>query len=534
MNLDLNNIDQLFEDSLEGMELTPSDNVKSQIKKAMFWHNAYKNNYVRISVVLLLIAIVGLIYFPNEDTKIQKPEIIINKTPQIVSENKVIDKTRITTNTKTIEKRKPEQKIINQSKKADNRINVKKEKQIFSFNNTKNKDSKLANRNTKATPIALTKKKPNLNTVSEKEVNNLIATAPLAKNSLNANTKVKEQSKKQRGILLTNEKPNTSVLEKSNMQEKSSDIEKRNSIARMPLKAYSAISNIEFPSLNGYPLLDDTVGIDIHGDKIILPSNRWTVCTYFRPNYSFTRLSDPNSELQSAYTQNKNAIFPEGSYGFGIDLSYQFKQLSVGGGLAYTQLSQQITTQENVLNIKNTNFWNYFDVENWDVQTTTYLNLDSLFQGDTVMTVITDSTKYITQDSSLVSRTDSTWTQKDFSSQNVYQYFEIPLFVEYLFNRSKTWQPFMRAGLVTGIYMKSKAYYLNANSEIIDASNLPFAKFNFWAHAGLGIKYNLNKKFSAYILGDYRYNLNAILKDEQYFNQNINNIGLSIGIQYHF
>jgi len=506
MNLDFENIDQLFEDSLEGLELTPSAQVKTQVQKKMFWHNASKNIFVRANITLLLILIlVGSFLLFNDPKDNQNKDVSAINIEQIQvnasnHKNLNINKTPI---------KNTNRQIGNNSESLATQTH-----NLSSLSNSKLISSNIAKNNSKER----TSNHSNLNTKSQEKLK-----------AQNQTTNKSELSK------VSEEKKSTpkQVLPSTNYQEKE-DLDKTN-INFLLAKSDASLSQIPYPNLNNYPLIDDTVGINIRGEKIILPSNLWTVGAYVRPNYSTTRFNNTNtSENQDISNINSNAHNPAYSYGFGLELSYQFKQVSLGGGLAYSKYAQNFNALEKSLETQEFDFWDYTYVENWDITNTSYLNLDSLLQGDTVITVITDSTKYITQDSTLNSRIDSAWLEKPFANKNIYQYFEIPLFVEYSFNRSKTWQPFIRVGLITGIYIKSKSYYTNTHGEIKDASTMPFTKFNFWGHTGLGIKYNLSNKISTYFSLNYRYNLNAIVKDKQYFNQHLDNVGITISLQYHF
>ncbi len=519
MNLDFDNIDQLFENSLNDLELKPSGQVKTQIQKKMFWHNTFKNTYFRISLaLLLLLTIAGSSFLLKNSQE--------NKNTEINQTN-----TSVIANTIRKEQTKNNSEILESQTTAiatpTNTVTI-----IKGSSDLENKNSKINKLNIKQLKESESKILDKADLIKHNTIPAVKETAIPTSSTKIAQDKTINQSE---SVIVSEETKsnNQQVLPTDDYQQKESF--GNSSIALLEARINFTLWGIPYPNLNDYPLQDDTVGINIHGQEIILPSNRWNLGAYIRPNYSISRFNNTNaSESQDISKINSDAYNPDYSYGFGLELSYQFKQLSLGGGLAYSQYTQDFNTIDKSLETQEIDFWTYSDMENWNVTNTSYLNLDSLLQGDTVMTVITDSTKYITQDSTLNTRTDSAWTEKAFAYKNMYQYFEIPLFIEYSFSRSKKWQPFMRVGLVTGIHIKSQAYYTDANGKVFDASVMPFAKFNFWAHFGLGLKYNLNKKISTSISMSYRYNLNAIVKDESNFNQNLDNLGVTISLQYHF
>ena len=84
MNLDFENIDQLFEDSLEGLELKPSAQVKTQVQKKMFWHNAFTNTYFRVALALvLLLTVAGSYMLLNNPQESQNTEMVAVSTEPI-------------------------------------------------------------------------------------------------------------------------------------------------------------------------------------------------------------------------------------------------------------------------------------------------------------------------------------------------------------------------------------------------------------------------------------------------------------------
>jgi len=515
MNLDFENIDQLFDDSLENMELTPSARVKANIQKKMFWHNMLKNVYVKSSAVFLITGIVTCLILCNNSLEANLNNSQANeKHIPITSGDNVL----LTSN-------------VDSEMEFGNNDNQKQDSKI---ENQQIEDVKVLN------TITATEEKNSANKLvdNQQTTSELIKQKSIEQSTNNyaySNTRLEN---KKDGFVKTQ---NTIVVPNSSLTElnvpnndRLAKVKEQISIPFLKNKESRLLSNIESPSLSNYPLIDDTVGVNILGQDIILPSNRWILGAYFRPNYSIATITSNGQENNQVSNINSEALKSQYSYGFGLELMYQFKQVFLGAGIAYTNYHQEFSVINNELTVEQHSDWNYFDVEHWDIASTSFLNLDSLLQGDTVLTVIVDSTLYLVQDSIQVESVDSVWNLNEVKANNSYQYFEIPLFVEYTFNRAKKWQPFIRLGLITGIYIKSKGYYLSADKQASNLESLPFAKINFWTHTGLGIKYNINKRLSAYALVDYRYNLNSIVSNQSYFKQNLNSVSLAFGVQYRF
>jgi hypothetical protein len=95
---------------------------------------------------------------------------------------------------------------------------------------------------------------------------------------------------------------------------------------------------------------------------------------------------------------------------------------------------------------------------------------------------------------------------------------------------------FVRLCVITGFRVKTSGFVYDAsdNETLTEISNAPYVKLNFLAIAGLGIKYNLNNKFSLMLYPYYKYHLNSMIENDFYYKQFIDNAGISFGIRYKF
>jgi len=556
MNVDFENIDQLFEDSLEGMEITPSSGVKLAIQKKMFLHNTLKNVFVRISLVILLIASIGCSFVcfdsvnaPTIEEQFLLKENTVNSNYQSKSNrnSKIIIETK---SNNSLNKQEQVVAEIHSQENKPNQVNkepIKKERvSEETFQNSQsnklktkailsNKES-LTEINTREQVVNVSRIQTSFNTNNSElnRENNSTSDAQISNShDLRLVTTNEVYVKEQRDdeSLVSSETISNNELYVDKESNKETLATESSSSPNQNPESVQEESNITLLDL---PVLDDTVGVNILGEAIVLSSDRWRIGAYIRPNYSLVSVKEEAAESNSVSDLNKQALSPIISYGFGVDISYQFKQLSVGMGLAYSRYQLDFTTKQKELQTTSTTYWDYLDVEHWNIDSVPYLNLDSLLQGDTVTTVIVDSVQYFTQDSTQNTRIDSNWIENSFNSRNVYSYFEIPLFMEYTFNRSEKWQPYVKLGLITGIHIRTSGYYASSEGKVYSLESLPFAKINFWSHTGLGLKYNLNKTLSVYSEANFRYNLNAIVKKEDYFNQHLHHFGVSFGIQYRF
>ena len=512
----IDNIDQLFEDSLENLELTPSSHVKQQIQKRLFWHNLFSRKKGLLMMILLGLIITPFVYE------------IASGDAQSSSINSSTDKSTVLQASES--NLLPQKENIIKSNKPKNNneqllaTNINTEKNQASENSIDN-EIRNTNINNELT------EKPAGNRKTLENINSASSALPQAKHKINA------KNKKDINLLPVVSAQQSAVI--SEQITVSSNSSKSKVLETKPTESITVMPSLVCKALDYYPaepklsLPDDTVGFNIFHEAIVLPSNRWILGVNVSPNYSFSSIANSNNEDYALAPYNQNSLSPTLSYALGIELWYQFKQLKIGTGLSYAKYAQDISLSENVLDLKDVAYWDYYQTEHWNITQTPYINIDSLMQGDTTIIYQTDSTAYFINDSTQKYRTDTSWTQEEYQKRNLYSYVEIPLIAEYAFNREKTWQPFVAGGLVTGIYIKTQSYYLK-NEHVVASQILPYSRFAFWAHLSLGMRYQFNKKISFSASVYYRYHLNSILDDQSYFKQSLDNVSFKLGAYYHF
>jgi len=521
MMRNINDIDKLFEDSLSELEITPSPKVKSQIQKQMMLRNALKR-YWKIMLIIILLLGVGVLWIGNNTMELSKQQSLLANKQSInsLTDDKPHHNTTGLDN-KTVSSLTSQKEIASTEKqqKSDTKNNSR---QLGISLRNKNADSQ-ENNNDREDRLSKTIKHLSSSTPSS-HLSNSSSKPEILSSSSSAEKVEKDETQS----ALTS----SSSLAISVLQSKTT-ISKDNVIS-MPVIASLSCGLLETkPPQVLMVVPDDTVGIDINKQPIVLPSHRWSLLLYVAPNYSFSNYVASAKEYQSLTKVNQLATTSLPGYQGGLGISYQLSQLFIESAISYVQYRQCFTTTEKTLSVVNTPYWEYHESEQWQVDTTMYINIDSLLGGDTVITYREDSTRYIIVDSTKLTRNDSSWTTNDIRLQNVYQYVELPLSVYYTFNRNKHWQPFAGVGVVSGMFWKSKSYYM-ADNEVVSTESLPFAKFVFWANVMGGVRYQYTKRISFSVSGQYRYLLNHLFVQPTYFNQKINAVNLNLGVYYRF
>jgi len=551
MNVDLNNIDDLFFDSLENIEVKPSATVKEKIKKRMFYHNLMKNIYLQMGTfAFFTIMLTSFIWFytnssinniaENVDATNKTIKINDNKTNNIIIENtneaEHVNCTQISvlnTNNKSEVKLENNNKLETESV-AENNISTTviedtKQEELITDNtiletaNTKqstpiNEKQELAKENI----VVLPNKNEILQTNNSIKPKN-VETAFIAKQSVSDNLT-------QESITNNTINSQTTLLQKQTTKQSNiSFLDYKNSVL---LSQKINTQTLELPKLQ---IPDDTVGYNMNNELIVLPSNRWYADLYFSPNYSNSNFKNNSSEFAVISDKLNSETNPAFGYNIGISAGYKFKNFAVNLGVAYSEFNQKLDTKYNEQTLTNVNYYDYTTHNEWELDTTFYWNLDSLIQGDSVMTPIIDSTQITLVDSTMEIRIDTSLEEKTALKTNKYKYVEFPLTVEYVFNRGKKFSPFVNGGLITGLLIKTSTYtYQTSDGALIQNNNTPYIKPNFWLVFGAGVRYNVNNKYSLMVYPYYRYNLKSIIESTNIYGQKINIFGINFGVRYTF
>jgi len=558
MNVDLNNIDDMFFDSLENIEVKPSATVKEKIKKRMFYHNLMKNIYLQMGTfAFFTIMLTSFIWFYTnssinniaetvdatnkieDNSNIRKDNLItessnkINTTnsisnPSLKSDNKTENGFTKSTN-KTISEKSASTPILIAENNNKTEVEIEKQDKLITDNtelkNIQTKEIAPIEKKQKITKTNIVLPKntvvsQNNSSVKPKIVETaFIAEHPIANNSTHENTI-----------------ENKSIIEQEVFQEK--QITKQSNISFLDYKTSVLLSQkintqtLELPELQ---IPDDTVGYNMNNEPIVLPSNHWYVDLYFAPNYSNSNFKNNSSEfavISDKLNSETNSAF---GYNIGINAGYKFKNFAVNLGVAYSEFNQKLDAKYNEQALTNVNYYDYTTTNEWQLDTTFYWNLDSLIQGDSVMTPIIDSTQITLLDSTMETRVDTSLEEKTALKTNKYKYVEFPLTVEYVFNRGKKLSPFINGGLITGLLIKTSTYtYQTSNGALIQDNNTPYIKPNLWLVFGAGVRYNVNNKYSLMVYPYYRYNLKSIIESTNIYGQKINIFGVNFGVRYTF
>jgi opacity protein-like surface antigen len=546
MNINLENIDELFRDNLDTMEIKPSPSVKENVKRGMYYRNLIKKTYFKTGLSIVIISLISTLVFINlnnsSNNKIAQNNNVelkqINSTD--LSENSPISNnknSKSVNNNSKFNAAKNENIISNktiENKEIENKeiiINNEVEKNVSNFDeNSDTPESKV-----KSNKIETKKLTKSNNIKKDKNINQFIAENNF-KNDAVLNSNYKQNTVIENEITADKNVSNKSSVIISSTQNKNLEKRKIESVQKMAYLSPILLNNKNEVFIPVIQIPDDTIGFTVTGEEIITSSNHWFVGLNIAPFYSLSKYSISNEENLVLVDKLNSSSKGNLSYSLGLEAGYNFKNISLISGIYYTQFNEKFNSEYQELSITTENYWEYNNITQTVYDTTSYINIDTLIQGDTNYVQIIDSTQITITDSTQANRNDTSTTNKKMTNINQYSYFEIPLTIEFTFNRVNKFSPFIRTGVIAGLHIKTKGftYDIENNQELIEANNTPYMKANFWLLLGAGVKYKLNDKISILIYPYYRYNLNSIISDKNYYKQSLNNIGVNFGVKYKF
>ena len=250
----------------------------------------------------------------------------------------------------------------------------------------------------------------------------------------------------------------------------------------------------------------------------------------FEPSIQFS----PEDEDSDNYTDclNENT---ESSVSWGGSFTYSYFQNRSGfeTGLGFSKHNFLFNHFYEETDIDTSYYWEYFQKEVYDFDTTWYLNIDTLLQtGDTLLIPNVDSTLIQVTDSIQKEDYDTAFMNKSGKYNYSYSYFEIPLTARFLLFDGK-----LSAHLVAGVIpsflvSKSGKMPLNETGNMVDASEITYDYgFSLSGYGAVTFLYRFYGDYSLFVEPYIRRNLFTTLKNDQFLVKN-NSWGIRFGLSY--
>ena len=126
--------------------------------------------------------------------------------------------------------------------------------------------------------------------------------------------------------------------------------------------------------------------------------------------------------------------------------------------------------------------------------------------------------------------TTTTWRK-----YNKYHSFNIPIILGYEAPLSKRWDYFAEAGVFYNVKFNYQGTLLDQDNQVVSGENFFLNNTGISLYGGAGVRFNVNKRWSAFTTGSYKYNLASINDlDLNPIKQNLGLAGIAIGAEIRF
>ncbi len=548
-----NKLDDMFKSALEDYSQEPSPKLLNVLNKKMFFkdiarfnfRNLFSKSIIKYSsyVVISVSTFVASYYLINNNKTDNKnsnqiisqsqintqnhntSDTLNNNIRNISSNNSLENKTTINDSLNNNQKN-----ILNNKNEANTVINnsthqnsLKKIEPNLSDKNTT--DNKNTVNNTTQTDLnknklsskGNSKNKPNGNNISDKK--NLDISASDSKNKFES-IKILEEKNKNKNTIDNNKNIyNTSDLKNINYK----------ITLLQPKPAFTIKNDGENTSSDFIPINDnnkETIKKNNTKSKYIFP--KYAIEVYGGGDYVNKILSSPLNTYINERNKTEKSIY---TYNFGADIKYTLKNTFIQAGVNKSIVGENvvITTISKLLDSSASHF-NYQYHQIIHIDTIGWIPVWDSIHRDSIP--ILDSVIFNTVDSNWVSVYDSVNKENKYNIKNRINYIEIPVLIGFNFGNSP-----LRFNVATGV---SFGFLTNSKGKLIrpytnDVSDFnktyfPFNKIIYNYILRAGCFYIINERWSIFMRGSFKYNINSIFDKSYPVNQKYYTIGIQGGI----
>jgi hypothetical protein len=282
-------------------------------------------------------------------------------------------------------------------------------------------------------------------------------------------------------------------------------------------------------------IVPDTVGIDAFGEPIVIYNNCVSIEPYFGVSSAISQYSALTTENNLLAANYQNGVNSNISYHYGMLINLRQNDFNISCGLSYSHINEDLNTEKINQIITEYPYFDYFENQYTDYDTTLILDLNAWLQGDTVYYELIDSININFTDSVLLFSNDTVYNSIFNHYKNSATYFEIPLSIGYSFG-GKNLSITPSVGVVTGFLSGATGTYLNPstgnNSEITVLK--PYNKLLFSLQGSVKFRYYFEQHFGIMLEPWYRQNLNNVYQDISGVYKTDMRYGINFGLTYRF
>lgn len=252
----------------------------------------------------------------------------------------------------------------------------------------------------------------------------------------------------------------------------------------------------------------------------------WSMDLYGGPAWILNNESETFEEKQPISQTGLEEVILTPS--IGLNLKYHINHWFIQGGVSYAEYGE------------NKNYTQQFELH--DTTGFSKENIDDYYSYDSVgyyidpnnpniIITLYDAIKHYDTSYSWVAEDSLYYEHQTIYAQNRFRYIEIPVMVGYEF-RIKNLSVELSTGVSIGFRVNSSGKFLDSQNNLIDinSSNSPYSNTMMNYLLSVGLKYHIDNRFSVIAQPIYKTNLNSLFNSGN--SARYNHIGLNIGLNY--
>lgn len=253
---------------------------------------------------------------------------------------------------------------------------------------------------------------------------------------------------------------------------------------------------------------------------------------HFTPLLWSNSIQQKEPVLEAGWTHNL-VYKPQLSYEFGVSF-----QLHKDNSPLFLQIGADYQVLKDKADFKQSLTFEDPELSYWDYDTT-YINQEVM---DTFY-IIVDGNEFVIDtlftQIEIIDDIDSTYfpvlstEEKNKSHVNTYRFLNIPLLLGYKFKtRNDKWNFHVQLGAAIAINLENKGYYYNNKGEYLSFDSRLTPNLNWNAYAAASAQYQLSDKFDLFLQPEFQYQLNKTEITNQPYQRRYQFYKMKFGIRY--
>lgn len=225
-------------------------------------------------------------------------------------------------------------------------------------------------------------------------------------------------------------------------------------------------------------------------------------------------------------------FYPDLSWRHNVAYHYSHNKIQISAGVALENMNFISVTNDNIFHVDTTFPWDYFQREVMVHDTTWFLDMDALLQGDSVWVPFVETTTTMIDDSVQVQKIDTSITIHRQEGRTRFIFLEVPVKFYYKIYDEGRWESTVWGGASAGLLLQQTGpYYSPVTGELARPGTTVSSGIQLKAMAGVRVDFRMTPITSVFLTAGYTASLTNMMSGAQY-DYRYNAFSLGVGFKY--